>query len=86
MDGLLNTVSNAGSAGSPLYADYSGNNIMPHGNSAKLAVGTYKCNESGSNCAHAGFMLYTEELPGSIVCTDDSADCVLNGGKRGQGC
>jgi len=55
---------------------------MANNDTVKLAVATYQCNgERGQalNCADNLRVLFTQSLYGSIECTDDSANCVLNG-------
>ena len=71
MDGFFNAVSSLGSN--------TGNNIISNGDTVELATGIYECNESGSNCASSYVMLDLDDLSGSIECTSDSADCVIDG-------
>jgi hypothetical protein len=73
MDGLFNTVSNYVG----YYADNTGNSIMANGNTAVLAVGSYKCSEG--TCARSDIMLATYGLNGEVKCVEDNASCVLDG-------
>jgi len=59
--------------------DNTGNNIITNGDTVEVAQGTYACNESGSNCVDSAKMLYPSNLYSSIECTNDSADCVIDG-------
>jgi len=76
MSGLFNAVS---SKNSDHYN--TGNNIISNGDRVEVALGTYQCNESGTNCAALSIMLYPNNLYGSIECTNDTADCILDGEK-----
>ena len=76
MSGLFNAIS---SAPSSAWVDYTGNNIITNGDVVEVALGTYQCNESGTNCASGSIMLYPNNLHGIIECTNDSADCIIDG-------
>jgi hypothetical protein len=75
MNGLFNTVSNY------VYSGVNtGNSIMPNGETAILAVGSYKCSEG--TCADTYStpnMLRTVDLNGEVKCVEDTASCVLDG-------
>ena len=72
MNGLFNTVSNG------VYGGHNtGNSIMANGDTAVLAVGTYKCSEG--TCASSYTLLFTEDLNGEVKCVEDNASCVLDG-------
>jgi predicted outer membrane repeat protein len=71
MNGLFNTVSN--------YAGIdvdTGNSNMANGDTAILAVGSYKCSEG--TCALSLILLYTYHLNGEVKCVEDNASCVLD--------
>jgi predicted outer membrane repeat protein len=78
MTGLFNTVSNE-----VTYADNTGNSIMANGDTAVLAVGSYKGSEG--TCADSYSMLYTYNLNGEVKCVEDSASCVLDGENTRRG-
>jgi hypothetical protein len=78
MNGLFNTVSN--NVGSGLSA---GNSIMANGDTAVLAVGSYKGSEG--TCADSDNMLYTYNLNGEVKCVEDNASCVLDGENQRRG-
>jgi hypothetical protein len=75
MSGLFNALSSSNT----------GLKIISNGDTVEVALGTYKCNESGSNCAGDDYynddydMLSLNDLYGSIKCASDSADCVIDG-------
>jgi hypothetical protein len=72
MNGLFNTVSNAA------FSGYNtGNSIMANGDTAVIAVGSYKGSEG--TCADSDNMLITEDLNGEVKCVEDNASCVLDG-------
>jgi hypothetical protein len=73
MNGLFNTVSNHPDGTN------TGNSIMANGDTAILAVGSYKCSEG--TCAHSTEygMLWTDNLWGALVCVEDNARCILDG-------
>jgi hypothetical protein len=72
MNGLFNTVSNK------VWTDYNtGNSIMANGDTAVLAVGSYKGSEG--TCASSSSMLYTSGLNGEVKCVQDNASCVVDG-------
>ena len=71
MNALFNTVSNSPSGTN------TGNSIMANGDTAILAVGSYKCPEG--TCASSDRMLYTDGLNGEVKCVEDNASCVLDG-------
>jgi hypothetical protein len=73
MNGLFNTVSNYDGT----YADNTGNSIMANGDTAIVAVGSYKC--SDGTCASSSSMLWTDDLSGVIRCQQDDASCILDG-------
>ena len=67
MSGLYNAIS------------YQGSNVIPNSHKALLAVKTFRCNESGSDCASSSKMFDLRNFYGSIACANDNADCVLDG-------
>ena len=71
MSGLCN-------AASSYISSSSNSNIITKGDKVEVALGTYQCNESRSNCAYSYSMLVPSNLCGSIECTNDSADCVID--------
>jgi hypothetical protein len=77
-NGLFNTVSNENT-----FADNTGNSIMLNGDTAILAVGSYKCSEG--TCASSYEMLYTQDLNGEVKCVEDNASCVLDGENARRG-
>ena len=77
MNGLFNTVSN-----SP-YGINTGNSTMANGDTAILAVGSYKGSEG--TCATSYTMLYTVDLNGEVKCEEDNASCVLDGENARRG-
>jgi predicted outer membrane repeat protein len=78
MNGLFNTVSNAVYSGAN-----TGNSIMANGDTAILAVGSYKGSEG--TCADSEIMLRTEDLNGEVKCVEDNASCVLDGENARRG-
>ena len=72
MNELFNTVSNYAGSG---YN--TGNSIMANGDTAVLAVGSYKCSQG--TCSTSSTMLYTLDLYGEVKCVEDNASCVLDG-------
>jgi hypothetical protein len=76
MNGLFNTVSNG-------FATNTGNSIMANGDSAILAVGSYKGSEG--TCATSSDMLFTDDLNGEVKCAEDNASCVLDGENARRG-
>ena len=58
-------------------ATNTGNSIMANGDTAILAVGSYKCSEG--TCASSNNMLRTDDLNGEVKCVEDNASCVLDG-------
>jgi hypothetical protein len=72
MNGLFNTVSNKVISGVN-----TGNSLMANGDSAILAVGSYKCSEG--TCAASSTMLWTDDVNGEVKCVEDNASCVLDG-------
>jgi predicted outer membrane repeat protein len=84
MNGLFNTVSNYVHPVLTPEQNYglgyngkTGNSIMANGDTAILAVGSYKCSEG--TCADSEIMLYTDDLNGEVKCMEDNASCVLDG-------
>ena len=73
MNVLFHTVSNADNE----YTSNTGNSIMLNGDTAILAVGSYKCSEG--TCADSSVMLYMVDLNGEIKCVEDDASCALDG-------
>ena len=80
MNGLFNTVSNYANMDD---VDNTGNSIMANGDTAILAIGSYKCPEG--TCADSNNMLYTSGLNGEVKCVEDNASCVLDGEKERGG-
>jgi predicted outer membrane repeat protein len=78
MDGLFNTVSNYASSSAN-----TGNSFMANGDTAVLAVGSYKCSEG--TCADSTDMLGTRNLNGEVKCVEDNASCVLDGENARRG-
>ena len=72
MTGVWDLVSNGVGSGYD-----TGTSIMINGDTAALAVGSYKCSEG--TCAHNDNMLNTVHLSGGIKCAEDNASCVLDG-------
>ena len=62
-----------------------GKDIMLNGDIVKLAETTFNCSDSVTNCAvnstTRAIMLVTSNIYGSLVCSNDSADCILDGQK-----
>ena len=81
MNELFNTISNYDSDTST--GSNTGNSIMANGDTAILAVGSYKCSEG--TCATSSNMLYTRDLNGEVKCVEDNASCVLDGENARRG-
>ena len=79
MNELFNTVSNYYGPD----ADNTGNSIMGNGNTAILAVGSYK--GSQGTCSSDWELLWTEDLNGEVKCVEDNASCVLDGENQRRG-
>jgi len=78
MTGLHGKVSNYAGDG---YS--TGGAIMFNGDTAVLSAGSYACSEG--TCAHTDNMLVPNDLSGSFECTNDSADCVIDGQSSRRG-
>jgi len=61
-----------------------GNTIMSNDDRVKLIVKTYQC-VAGKTCSSGDSMLFSNDRSGSVVCANDSADCVIDGQSTRRG-